>query len=361
MNYFESINQIFQIDNYKIFQKEKEELLLPYFDFLNNHHLLNCKDYRRIIDKLYPNFKKEELIFENIPFIPVQLFKDFELMSMKKNEIFKTMLSSGTSGGNLSKIFLSKKDSRLQTKVLSYILASFLGKKRVPMLIIDSQKSIKDRNYFSVRRAATLGFSIFAKNIFYALDDNFNLDWDSIEKFSELNQNQNSMVFGFTNLVWTNLIQALIDQEKKINLEGCLLVHGGGWKKLESNNISNKDFRNKLEKFTNISNVVNYYGMVEQTGSVFMECEKGFFHCSNFSDLLIRDFKDFKINKFNEKGLIQVLSILPFGYPGHSLLTEDIGIIHGEDDCSCGRLGKYFSVLGRIPKAEVRGCSDAYL
>ena len=84
MNYFESINQIFQIDNYKIFQKEKEELLLPYFDFLNNHHLLNCKDYRRIIDKLYPNFKKEELIFENIPFIPVQLFKDFELMSMKK-------------------------------------------------------------------------------------------------------------------------------------------------------------------------------------------------------------------------------------------------------------------------------------
>ena len=51
-----------------------------------------------------------------------------------------------------------------------------------------------------MRRAATLGFSIFAKNIFYALDDNFNLDWDSIEKFSELNQNQNSMVFGFTNL-----------------------------------------------------------------------------------------------------------------------------------------------------------------
>tara|TARA_B100000886_G_scaffold93274_1_gene61660 strand:+ start:15960 stop:17045 length:1086 start_codon:yes stop_codon:yes gene_type:complete len=361
MNYFESVKDIFNFENYKISQKEKVELLMPYFYFLNNHHIQNCKDYKNIINKLYPEFDKDELKIKNIPFIPVQLFKDFELLSIKKKEIFKTMLSSGTSGGNLSKIFLGKEDSRLQTKVLSHILSSFLGKKRVPMLIIDSPKTIKDRNHFSVRRAATLGFSIYAKNIFYALDDNFSIDWNSIEKFSEISKNQNSMVFGFTNIVWTNFIESLLANGKEINLEGSLLVHGGGWKKLESKNISNKEFKNKLNKLTNISKVVNYYGMVEQTGSIFMECEKGFFHCSNFSDVIIRNFNDFKINKFNEKGLIQVLSILPYSYPGHSLITEDIGIIHGEDDCSCGRLGKYFSVLGRIPKAEVRGCSDAYL
>jgi hypothetical protein len=32
----------------------------------------------------------------------------------------------------------------------------------------------------------------------------------------------------------------------------------------------------------------------------------------------------------------------------------------GEDDCSCGRLGKYFQVHGRLAKAEVRGCSDTH-
>ena len=40
------------------------------------------------------------------------------------------------------------------------------------------------------------------------------------------------------------------------------------------------------------------------------------------------------------------------------ILTEDIGIIHGIDNCKCGKLGKYFSVLGRVPDSELRGCSD---
>lgn len=55
-----------------------------------------------------------------------------------------------------------------------------------------------------------------------------------------------------------------------------------------------------------------------------------------------------------------MLSLLPRSYPGHSLLTEDMGVLLGEDDCPCGRLGKYVRVTGRVPKAEVRGCSDTY-
>jgi hypothetical protein len=58
--------------------------------------------------------------------------------------------------------------------------------------------------------------------------------------------------------------------------------------------------------------------------------------------------------------LIQTFSILPRSYPGNSLLTEDIGVIVGEDDCSCGRNGKYFLVEGRLPTAELRGCSDTF-
>ena len=51
---------------------------------------------------------------------------------------------------------------------------------------------------------------------------------------------------------------------------------------------------------------------------------------------------------------------MPKSYPGHSLLTEDIGTVFGEDDCLCGKLGKYFHVNGRMAKAEIRGCSDAH-
>ena len=59
-------------------------------------------------------------------------------------------------------------------------------------------------------------------------------------------------------------------------------------------------------------------------------------------------------------GFIQSFSVLPSSYPGHSLLTEDIGISYGIDDCSCGKKGRYFKVLGRLKKSELRGCSDVY-
>ena len=58
------------------------------------------------------------------------------------------------------------------------------------------------------------------------------------------------------------------------------------------------------------------------------------------------------------EGLIQLLSVIPKSYPGHSILTEDLGTIHGEDDCKCGLKGKYFLVHGRVKEAEIRGCSD---
>jgi hypothetical protein len=100
--------------------------------------------------------------------------------------------------------------------------------------------------------------------------------------------------------------------------------------------------------------------MVEQTGTIYMECEQGHLHCSIFSDIIIRRTEDFSVANIGEKGLIQVVSMLPKSYPGHSLLTEDEGVILGEDDCPCGRKGKYFKIFGRLKNAEVRGCSDTY-
>ena len=361
MNYFTSINKIFEYQQYSLRKEQKEKLLLPYFSYLNLHHKEKCLAYGNIVNKLFKENKFDICrSMESLPYIPVQLFKDFELMSINKNEVFKTMLSSGTSGNKLSKIFLNKATSSLQTKVLSNIVSSFLGNKRVPMLIIDCPKTLKDRSFFSVRRAATLGFSIFGKDIYFALDDEMNLDEKVIKEFEKKSNGRNSLIFGFTNIIWTNFINSILKNNININLNKSILIHGGGWKKLADQKITSKDFKDLLLKATNIKDVVNYYGMVEQTGSVYMECEKGFLHCSNFADILVRNERNFSVNKFNQKGLIQVLSILPYSYPGHSLLTEDLGQIYGEDDCDCGRKGKYFKVFGRIPKAEIRGCSDAY-
>ena len=61
-----------------------------------------------------------------------------------------------------------------------------------------------------------------------------------------------------------------------------------------------------------------------------------------------------------QPGLVELVSLLPTSYPGHVLISEDIGEWLGEDDCACGRMGKYFKIHGRAKKAEVRGCSDTF-
>ena len=103
----------------------------------------------------------------------------------------------------------------------------------------------------------------------------------------------------------------------------------------------------------------NYYGMVEQTGSIFMECKEGYLHSSIYSDIIIRR-PDLSISSKGEVGIVQLLSLLPLSYPGHLILSDDIGVLLGEDDCPCGKMGKYFKIIGRINNSEVRGCSDTY-
>jgi hypothetical protein len=98
--------------------------------------------------------------------------------------------------------------------------------------------------------------------------------------------------------------------------------------------------------------------MVEQLGLIYPMCEEGFYHCPEGSDIIIRD-KNGNVCPDNKEGLIQSISPLPISYPGHSLLTEDIGKSYSSP-CICGRDTKRFKVLGRLNKLIPRGCSDAY-
>jgi len=212
-------------------------------------------------------------------------------------------------------------------------------------------------NYFNYD---VYNFEIFASKKIFAFDDKMNLKVDLINEFINENKKSKILLFGFTYMIWQYFCNYIEENKVSLNLKNSLLIHGGGWKKLINNSVSQKEFKFKLKSICGINNVHDYYGMVEQTGSIYMECEEGHLHASIFSDIIIRDPYDFSILPVGKLGIIQVLSVLPFSYPGHSLLTEDEGILMGEDDCRCGRLGKYFKVVGRIKNAEIRGCSDTY-
>ena len=134
---------------------------------------------------LTKNTKKEDL-----PFIPVRLFKDYELLSVNRKTISKTLTSSGTTGNKLSKIYLDQINTLNQRKVLSKIVTNFFGSERLPLLVVDTKSILKNRNLFSARSAAILGFSILGTDITFALNEDLSLNMKKILNFYKKYRNQ---------------------------------------------------------------------------------------------------------------------------------------------------------------------------
>lgn len=344
---------------YALSSAAKNELYLECMRRLCREHDRACLEYGRILrmERFDPDNMRD---VSEIPFLPVRLFKEFDLRSVPREAIVKTMSSSGTSGQQPSRIHLDRENAANQTKALAKIMGSFLGTKRLPMLVLDSASTVKNRRDFTARGAGILGFSMFGRDITYALDQDMRPDMPTIQSFMEKYASQPVFIFGFTFMIWRYLVQPLLSEGKRLDMGDGILLHGGGWKKLADQAVTATAFREAITRTLGISRVHDYYGMVEQTGSIFMECEKGHLHASVYSDIIIRNSDDFMPLGFGKRGLVQLLSLLPTSYPGHSLLSEDEGEILGEDDCPCGRLGKYFCIHGRIAMAEARGCSNTF-
>lgn len=355
-------DDLLTIEPYSLGRKEKESLLTERLVELTERHVKTCPEYADML-RLMSYDKGKVNSYKELPFLPVRLFKDLSLKSVPDDEVVKTMTSSGTTGQQVSKIYLDRTTASNQQKTMVKIVSSFTGSERMPMIILDCPSVLKNRNMFSARGAGILGFSIFGKKKIYALNDDMKLDVEGLKAFLEQYNGERILLFGFTFMVWQYFYKELVRLKEEgitFDLSQGILIHGGGWKKLTSEAVSEEVFHKFLEDVCGLKSIHDYYGMVEQTGCIYMECECGHLHASIFSDVITRRPKDFSECAVGEPGIIQVVSAIPESYPGHSLLTEDEGIILGEDDCPCGRKGKYFKITGRIKSAEIRGCSDTF-
>ncbi len=318
---------------------------------LTIHHYQNSKLYKKILDNL--NFdKKKKYTAEELPFLPARLFKHLELKSIADKQIFKVLKSSGTSGQQ-SKIFLDIQNTINQRKILKELFETYVSRERLPMFILGKDPK-HNRFNFDAKAAAILGFSMFGKNHKYFIDK---YDKENLKSFTSIIENHKKIIFfGFTSDVY-NFFFKTLKNYKNLDLSKIIVLHGGGWKKLEKIKISNLDFKKKLKNNFNIKKVINYYGLVEQIGSVFFECPKcNLFICSKYSDIIIRDKKF--TSQLNKKGMVQLLSLLPKSYPGHNILTEDIGKIFTNVNCDKNHQEKMFKIYGRIENSEIRGCSN---
>ncbi len=357
-----TFEEILNIQPFSLDEQKKEKVLTERLVELTRLHEDNCPEYKQMLEASVFDLEAVKS-YKELPFLPVRLFKELDLKSVPQEEIVKTMTSSGTTGQAVSKIYLDRTTSSNQQKTMVKIVSEFTGSSRMPMMIIDCPGVVKNRAMFSARGAGILGFSIFGAKKIYALDDNMKLDVEGVKEFLEKFKGQKILLFGFTFMIWQHLYKELLRLKEEgitFDFSNSVLIHGGGWKKLVSEAVSHDELHQRLKDVCGLEHIHDYYGMVEQTGCIYMECECGHLHASIFSDVITRRPIDFSQADIGETGIIQVVSTIPESYPGHSLLTEDEGVVLGIDDCPCGRKGKYFKINGRMKNAEIRGCSDTY-
>ncbi|MEH0936244.1 LuxE/PaaK family acyltransferase [Micromonospora psammae] len=337
-------------------QAERESRLLPELVELTEHHRANSPEYARLLASLghLPGRRYERVA--DLPWLPVRLFKHHVLKSIPEDEVFKVLTSSGTTG-DVSRIYLDKDAASVQQKMLSATLRTVIGPQRLPMLLVDTRALFKNRKSFSARGAGVLGLMNFGRDHTFVLDEHDQPDLEAVRAFLDKHGGQPFLIFGFTFMTWLYLYE--LARDNRLDLSNGILIHSGGWKKLVDRAVDNAEFRRRFTEDTGLTRIHNFYGMVEQIGLTFLEGpDGGGLYCPDFSDIIIRDPRTWEEVPVGTPGVVQVISTLPRSYPGHLLLTEDRGVVHGVDDGVWP--GKRFSILGRLPRAEARGCSDTF-
>lgn len=342
-----------------------EELFLKALQDELTFHYEHNEMYRQFCDRKGFNPHEELTDISQIPPVAVSVFKNLGhgLASVPKEDIKLKLQSSATSGVP-STIVVDKITSRRQAKAMVKVIQEFIGKERKPFLVMDIDPKSEFRSLLGARFAAIAGYLNFASKAGYFLKAKNGVsyfDTEAIKEYvAQIPENQPVVVFGFTYILYSNVLKAVQSSGEKIKLpKGSKIIHIGGWKKLESEKIDKQLFNQQLSDCFGLEpvDVIDIYGFTEQMGLNYPDCPCGCKHTSSYVHVLARDIVTREILPAGKEGMLEFVTPIPHSYPGNAVLTDDLGVIYDEP-CPYGRPGTRFKVSGRLKKAEVRGCGD---
>ena len=320
--------------------------------------------FRNYVEHWPTDFRAAEEIAD-LPYLPVGIFKaDPPLALVGAEDVKRTLSSSATTGQVPSRIVLDAATAKRMTKGVIAIVRDFIGPSRRPYLVVDTPQNLANQAEMGARGAAIRGLGSFATEIETCLrpgqDGDSSLDLEKLLACAQKWKYAEVLVYGFTYVIWTHLVQPLQRQNITLDLPNVHVLHSGGWKRLEQQAVTREVFIDGVASVFGCpaDRILDFYGMVENVGVIYPDCDRGNKHVPSFAEVIVRDPLTLTPVKPGQHGLIQVCSVLATSFPGFLLLTEDMAEIVAYDKCPCGRSGTTFRFAGRVPKAEVRGCGN---
>jgi len=310
-----------------------EEIVFKVFLFQYNNNLI-YQSFSNFLNKKPTSIKK----IEEIPFLPISLFKTQKILSTNKYE--KYFISSGTTFKHKQSyhyVYSLKIYEKSFTTAFNLFYDNYLDYVWIALLPNNTERPNSSLVYM---------INYFIKNSkhkesnFYL--NNFQKAYENILKC--FNENKKVILFGVS--------YALIDFAEKYTLpkyDNLIVMETGGMKG-KRREILREELHEYLCKRFNTSVIHSEYGMTEILTQSYSK-GNGLFYAPPWMKILIRNLTEpFDVNLYEQYGGINIIDLANI-YSCSFIATDDLGIKFKDES---------FKVLGRIDFTDERGCNLLY-
>lgn len=270
----------------------------------------------------------------DIPFIPIEFFKSHDILSSKE-PIVKTFTSSGTTGSQTSKHFIT--DLTIYEDSFNIAFQEFYGNPE-DYAILALLPSYLERHGSSLIYMANnlIEDSKHPKSGFY------------LHNLKDLAQTLKALDASGQKTLLIGVSFALLDlvDAYSFQLENTIVMETGGMKGRRKEMIR-EELHSILKEGFGVNKIHSEYGMTELLSQAYSK-GNGIFNCPKHMKILIRDPEDALtyLNK-GKTGGINVIDLANLNSCSF-IATQDLGKQISETD---------FEILGRFDHSDVRGCN----
>ena len=310
-------------------EAEFEALALDIFSF----QFENNKTYRSFCDLLY-KYPSDIKSYKDIPFLPIQFFKNRDVLS-NQNTIQKTFTSSGTTGTIPSK--------HLVTDISIYEKSYLKGFKQFYGNIEDYVVLALLPSYLE-REGSSLIYMVndlitkssHAESGFYL--DNLN---DLANTLKRLESEQQKTILIGVSFALLDLADAY-----RFSLEHTIIMETGGMKGRRKE-IIREELHQILKSRFGVQHIHSEYGMTELLSQAYSS-GNGLFECPPWMKVLTRDTEDaLTIQNSDKTGGINVIDLANVNSCSF-IATQDLGRVYSNGS---------FEIIGRFDNSDIRGCN----
>lgn len=317
----------------KIFNINHEDDFKSLSIDLFHHQYAHCKIYKEFIDYLNIDPKKVTTI-EEIPFLPIQFFKNHFIISSYLNPKL-CFESSATTGSKVSKHYVCSPE--IYTESFSRHFESSFGNPKdtailalLPSYLERSSSSLVYMVDYLIKQSSVQESGFFM----YNTDELHAILIDLAAK------KQKTILFGVT--------FALLDfvEKFKMDFPELIIIETGGMKGRKEE-ITRNQLQAELCQGFGVKKIYSEYGMTELLSQGYTSGGISF-TAPAWMKILVREPNDpLSIHKEGRNGGLNIIDLANIESCAF-LATQDLGTVYADGS---------FEVLGRFDDSEIRGCN----